>query len=134
MDHADLTAPDLAALEALALAARDALGEPWRGPASAVVIRVEEEAAPALLAELGMQDPYALTGLYDGIPLTRKSVMDQPEGPDTIWLFRRAILDEWVDRGNVTLAELVTHVLIHEIAHHFGWSDDDIATVDRWWE
>ena len=46
----------------------------------------------------------------------------------------RAILDEWVDRGNVTLAELVTHVLIHEFAHHFGWSDDDIAAVDRWWE
>ncbi|MEJ6390535.1 metallopeptidase family protein [Gymnodinialimonas ulvae] len=134
MDHADHTAPSLAQLEELAYAARDALADPWKAPAAAVVIRIEEVAEPAMLADLGMDDPFELTGLYDGIPLTQKSVMDQPEGPDQIWLFRRAILDEWVDRGNVTLAELVTHVLIHEFAHHFGWSDDDIASVDRWWE
>lgn len=134
MDHADQTAPDLAQIEEMAYAARDALGEPWAGPAAAVVIRVEDVADPVMLSELGMQDPFELTGLYDGIPLTQKSVMDQPKEPDTIWLFRRAILDEWVDRGNVTVAELVRHVLIHEFAHHFGWSDDDIAAVDRWWE
>jgi predicted Zn-dependent protease with MMP-like domain len=134
MEHADHTAPDLAALEALAYAARDALAEPWRTPAASVVIRVEDVAGPEVLSELEMDDPFELTGLYDGIPMTQKSVMDQPEGPDTIWLFRRAILDEWVDCGNVTLAEMVTHVLIHEFAHHFGWSDDDIAAVDRWWE
>jgi predicted Zn-dependent protease with MMP-like domain len=134
MDHAHHTAPSLAQLEEIAYAARDALAEPWKSPAAAVVLRVEEVAEHAMLAELGMDDPFELTGLYDGIPLTQKSVMDQPEGPDQIWLFRRAILDEWVDRGNVTLAELVGHVLIHEFAHHFGWSDDDIAAVDRWWE
>ncbi len=60
--------------------------------------------------------------------------MDQPAQPDVIWLFRRPILDEWADRGDVTLADLVAHVLVHELAHHFGWSDDDIAAVDRWWE
>ena len=54
--------------------------------------------------------------------------------PDTIWLYRRALLDEWAERGNVGFAELVGHVLVHEFAHHFGWSDDDIAAVDRWWE
>ncbi|ABD56554.1 metallopeptidase family protein [Jannaschia sp. CCS1] len=132
--HADLTAPDLAAIETLAYAARDALQEPWATPARAVVIRVEDVADPQILAELEMQDPFELTGLYDGIPMTQKSVMDMPEQPDTIWLFRRAILDEWADRGNVTLSELVTHVLVHEFAHHFGWSDDDIAAVDRWWD
>lgn len=130
----ELTAPDLAVLEAMAEAARASLGQPWAGPAAAVVIRVEEMADARMLADLGMEDPLELTGLYDGIPMTQKSVMDMPEAPDTIWLFRRAILDEWVDRGNVTLAELVTHVLIHEFAHHFGWSDDDIAAVDQWWE
>lgn len=130
----DLLAPDLAAIEALADAARAALGEPWAGPARGVVIRVEEVAEPEMLAALEIEDPFELTGLYDGIPMTQKSVMDMPEGPDTIWLFRRAILDEWVDRGNVTLAELVTHVLVHEFAHHFGWSDDDIAAVDQWWD
>lgn len=87
-----------------------------------------------MLAGLGIEDPFELTGLYDGIPLTEKSVMDQPMGPDTVWLFRRAILDEWVDRGNVTLRELVAHVTVHEFAHHFGWSDDDIAAIDPWWE
>ena len=133
MEHADLTAPDLAALEALADAARAALPEPWRGLAQAVVVVVDEVADAAMLAELGMEDPFELTGLYEGIPLTQKSVMDQPEGPDRVWLFRRAILDEWVDRGNVTLGELVGHVLIHELAHHFGWSDEDIARVDAWW-
>ncbi|WP_341863932.1 metallopeptidase family protein [Gymnodinialimonas sp. 57CJ19] len=131
---ADLTAPDLATIEALAHAARDALGPPWAGPARDVMIVVEDVADVQMLTDLGMEDPYELTGLYDGIPMTQKSVLDMPEGPDTIWLFRRAILDEWVDRGNVTLAELVTHVLVHEFAHHFGWSDADIASVDRWWE
>ena len=54
--------------------------------------------------------------------------------PDVIWLFRRPILDEWAERGNVSIAELVSHVVVHELAHHFGWSDDQIAVIDRWWE
>jgi predicted Zn-dependent protease with MMP-like domain len=99
-----------------------------------VALRVEEFPPQDMLDDLGMDDGYDLTGLYDGIPLTEKSVMDQPMGPDTIWLFRRPILDEWADRGNVTLGELVAHVLVHELAHHLGWSDDDIAGIDRWWE
>ena len=127
-------APDLATLESLAEAARDALPEPWATPARSVLIRVEETADDAMLSALEFTDPFELTGLYDGIPMTQKSMMDMPDRPDTIWLFRRAILDEWVDRGNVTLAELVSHVVIHEFAHHFGWSDADIARVDQWWE
>jgi len=87
-----------------------------------------------MLTDLGIADPFELTGLYDGIPLTERSVMDQPLQPDTIWLFRRPILDEWVDRGDIALSALVAHVLVHEFAHHFGWSDDDIARIDRWWE
>ncbi|MEJ6392570.1 metallopeptidase family protein [Gymnodinialimonas sp. 2305UL16-5] len=133
MEIADLTAPDLGALEALAYSARAALPPPWADPASQVLIRVEDFPDPAMLRDLEIEDGFALTGLYDGIPLTQKSVMDQPDGPDTIWLFRRPILDEWADRGNVSLGELVTHVLVHEFAHHFGWSDADIAQVDEWW-
>ena len=87
-----------------------------------------------MLDELGIEDPLDLTGLYDGIPLTEKSVMDPGYGPDVVWLFREPILDEWRERGNVDLADLVAHVTVHEFAHHFGWSDDDIATIDRWWE
>ncbi|KPP87303.1 MAG: hypothetical protein HLUCCA08_05065 [Rhodobacteraceae bacterium HLUCCA08] len=74
-----------------------------------------------------------ITGMYDGIPLTEKSVFDQPEGPDVVWLFRAPILMELAER-DVTLEELVAHVTVHEFAHHFGWSDDDIAAIDRWWE
>jgi predicted Zn-dependent protease with MMP-like domain len=83
---------------------------------------------------MGIESPYDLTGLYEGIPLTEKSVSDQPQQPDTVWLFRRAILEEWVERGDIGLADLVTHVVVHEFAHHFGWSDEDIATIDPWWE
>jgi predicted Zn-dependent protease with MMP-like domain len=130
----NVTAPDAGEIEALARAAIADLPEVYRGAAAAVVLRVEDWAAGAILDDLGIEDAYDLTGLYDGVPLTEKSVMDQPDRPDTIWLFRRPILDEWVGRGDVALTDLVAHVLVHELAHHFGWSDADIATVDRWWE
>ncbi len=125
--------PDLAAFEALAEAARAALPAPYRAAAMDVALRIEDFAPDAMLAEMGMA-PFDLTGLYDGIPLTEKSVMDQPMGPDTIWLFRQPILAEWAERGEIALGDLIGHVLVHELAHHFGWSDADIATIDRWWE
>lgn len=130
----DLAAPSLGEIQALAEAARARLPEAFRRAARAVAIRVEEFAWDEVLADLGIDDPFGLTGLYDGIPLTEKSVMDSPGQPDAIWLFRRALLDEWAERGNVGFGELVAHVLVHEFAHHFGWSDDDIAAIDRWWE
>ncbi len=132
--HAALTAPDADQIEALARAAIAALPPPYRMAADQIALRIEDFASDQMLAELGCESPFELTGLYDGIPLTEKSVSDQPLQPDMIWLFRRPILDEWVERGTVTLQELVTHVLIHELAHHFGWSDAEIAAIDRWWE
>ena len=133
-DPAALTAPDLAQIEALAEAAREALPEPYRNAARAIALRVEDFAPDHILQDMEIDDPFELTGLYDGIPLTEKSVMDQPHGPDTIWLFRRPILDEWAERVSEPLGSLVAHVLVHELAHHFGWSDDEIARIDRWWE
>lgn len=127
-------APDLDAIETLALAAVEALPEAFRGPARAVQLRVEDFPDDDLVDEMGLDDPFELTGLYDGIPLTEKSVSDMPARPDTIRLFRRPILDEWAERGDVALGDLVAHVMVHELAHHFGWSDDDIAAIDRWWE
>jgi len=132
--YANLIAPDLALIERLAQDALQNLPEPYRTPASAILLRIEDFAPDEVLEAMDLADPFELTGLYDGIPMTEKSVMDQPQYPDVIWLFRRPILDEWADRGNVSLGELVTHVLIHEIAHHFGWSDEDIAAIDPWWE
>jgi len=134
MDHAALTAPDIDTLHAMAEAARDALPAAFRAGAQAVALRVEDFAPDDLLDSMEIEDPFELTGLYEGIPLTEKSFADQPHGPDTIWLFRRPILDEWVARGDIALGDLVTHVYVHELAHHFGWSDADIARIDRWWE
>lgn len=133
MTWKDTTAPDAADIEAMALAAVEALPEAFRSHARGVALRVEDFARDEVLDDLGIEDPFELTGLYDGIPLTEKSVSDQPHHPDAIWLFRRAILDEWVSRGDVALDDLVAHVLVHELAHHFGWSDDDIASIDEWW-
>jgi predicted Zn-dependent protease with MMP-like domain len=133
MDWTKATAPETADIEAMAEAALESLPEAFRTPARDVVLRVEDFASDAMLAELGIESPFELTGLYEGVPLTEKSVTHQPKHPDAIWLFRRAILEEWLERGDVALADLVTHVLVHELAHHFGWSDEDIATVDQWW-
>lgn len=130
----DAIAPDLEMIERLAHGAVAALPEPWRRAATQIVLRIEDFAPDDVLEVMQIEDPFELTGLYEGTPLTEKSVMDQPDRPDTIWLFRRPMLDEWLERGNVSLAELVTHVLVHELAHHFGWSDEDIAAIDPWWE
>lgn len=127
-------APDAAFILALAEAAIASLPEAFRAAARLVALRVEDFVPDDYFEDLGLEDPYELTGLYQGIPLTEKSVTDQPTGPDVIWLFRRPILDEWAERGDVCLADLVTHVFIHELAHHFGWSDEDIAAIDPWWE
>ena len=118
----------------MAEAARASLPAEIVAASAALALRVEDWPSDEMLDGLEIDSAYALTGLYEGIPLTEKSVMDQPHGPDVIWLFRRPILDEWVDRGNIPLAHLITHVLVHEFAHHFGWSDADIAAIDPWWE
>ena len=134
MDWSEATAPDAADIERMALAAVEALPDAFRAHARTIALRVEDLATDEMLDDLGIDDPFGLTGLYEGVPLTEKSVAHQPDQPDAIWLFRRAILDEWADRGDIALSDLVAHVMVHELAHHFGWSDDDIASIDRWWE
>ncbi|WP_299647053.1 metallopeptidase family protein [uncultured Jannaschia sp.] len=112
---------------------RKTLPVPFAGAAAEVRIVVEDWPADALLEEMEITDAYDLTGLYEGVPLTERSA-DWPEPPSTVTLFRRPILDEWAARGDVTLDALVSHVVVHEFAHHFGWSDDEIARIDRWWD
>jgi len=131
-DSALWIAPDLAAFETMAAQALAAIPEPFRSAAGAVALRVEDFAPDHILKDMDM-DPFQLTGLYNGIPLTEKSTAHQDLQPDTIWLFRRPILDEWAERGNQPLGALLAHVLVHELAHHFGWSDGDIASIDQWW-
>ena len=134
MDWTKAEAPDAAAIEAMAREVFAGLPAEFAGHAQDVHLRVDEWADEATLDELEIDDPLELTGLYDGVPLTEKLASDPQHFPDTVHLYRRAILDEWAARGNVALGDLVRNVVIHELAHHFGWSDDDIARIDRWWE
>lgn len=125
---------DLTRIETIARQTVAGFPAPFRKAASQVALQVADLPDQDMLSDLGIDDPLNLTGLYEGVPMTRKSVWDQPQGPDIVWLFAEPILAEWRERGNVTLEELVAHVTTHEFAHHFGWSDDDIASIDRWWE
>lgn len=133
-DWTETTAPSADAIETIARQVITNLPAPFAPHAKDIVLRVADFADEEMLDELEIDDPLDLTGIYDGIPMTEKSASSPQHFPDTIWLFRRALLDEWAERGNVTLGQLVAHVTVHELAHHFGWSDDDIARIDRWWE
>ncbi len=124
-------APSLDDFAALAEAALAALPEPFRGFAAEAMVRVDDFADDETLAALGIDDPFELSGLYHGVDMRRRSVMDPAPQRPVIRLYRRPLLDEWAERGNVTLGELVAHVLVHEIAHHFGLSDADIHAVEE---
>lgn len=128
----DALPPSLEDIERFALAAVAALPEPFRTHARAVALVVEDFASEAVLDDLGIEDAFELTGLYDGVALTEKSIADPVPHPDTVWLYRRPILDEWAERGDIGIADLVGHVVIHEFAHHFGWSDAEIARIAPW--
>lgn len=126
----DAVAPSLADIDSLARAALSALPKRFQAGCADLVIAVEDFADDETLDALDIDDPFELTGLYEGTDLGH----DPETGalPPRVVLFRRAILEEWVDRGNVTLRELVAHVLVHEVAHHLGLTDADIAAIDDW--
>jgi predicted Zn-dependent protease with MMP-like domain len=86
-------------------------------------LQVDELADAASLAELGIDDPFELSGVYQGVPLHERSIEHTGRLPDRIRLFRGAILDEWITRGDVTQEDLVSHILVHEVGHHFGLTD-----------
>jgi predicted Zn-dependent protease with MMP-like domain len=126
----DAAAPSLDDIAALAEAAFAALPHHFRKLAGEVVFRVDDFPSEEVLDELEIEDPFELTGLYQGVDLARRSVFGPSPEPARIFLYRRPILDEWAERGDVTLAELVGHVLTHEIGHHFGLSDADIDAIE----
>jgi predicted Zn-dependent protease with MMP-like domain len=122
-------APSLDDFDRLAREAWDALPKPFRAMAGDVLIRIEDFADEQILADMEIEDPFELTGLYHGVDLTQQSIMDPAPGQPMVLLYRRAILDEWIERGDVTLEELVSHVLVHEIGHHFGLSDEAMDAI-----
>jgi acetylglutamate kinase len=95
-----------------------------------VGIVVEDRADDETLTELNIESAWELTGLYRGVPLTQRSVLDPVHEPDRIFLYREAILLEWIETGE-DLYRLVRNVVVHEVAHHFGFSDADIAAIEQ---
>ena len=116
--------PNLDEIDRMAREAWAMLPASFRDLAGDVLIRVQDFADDEILADLDIENPFELTGLYSGIDLTQRSIMDPAPSQPMVFLYRRPILDEWIERGDVELAELVAHVLVHEVGHHFGLSDD----------
>ena len=129
VDWRGATAPSLVEFEELAAQAWERLPQEFRARCEGVVIRIEDFATDEVLKSLGIDSPFDLMGLYQGVSLDRKSVMDSGREPDMVFLYRRAILDYWAE-SDETLGGLVTHVLIHEIGHHFGLSDADMEALE----
>lgn len=124
------TSPDLADLEAIAREALASIPPELRRYARDLVVRVEEFPDDDTIDQMELDSPFDLLGLYQGVDLHRKSIAVSSETIDTILLYRRPILDYWCETGE-DLAHLVRHVLIHEIGHHFGFSDEDMERIEH---
>ena len=128
-DRCERRPPDLDEIEALARAALESLPETFARHLGDIVFRVDEFPEEDVLADLELESPFDLMGLYQGVDLGSQSVLDSGREPEMIFLYRRPILDYWCETGE-DLAHLVRHVVIHEIGHHFGLSDEDMEAVE----
>lgn len=124
-----LLAPSLDDFTALAQKSWQSLPTPFRAMAGDVIFRIEDFADEETLDAMEIEDPFELTGLYSGVDLTQKSIMDPAASIPMVFLYRRPILDEWIDRADVDLGDLIQHVLVHEIGHHFGLSDEAMHAI-----
>ena len=122
--------PDIDTFAELAEQAFNELPDAFQRMCGNVSIRVADFADKETLDYFGMSNPYRLSGLYHGVDLTQKSYGDPMVLPDQVWLYRMPILAEWKDRGDVSLKFLIAHVLVHEIGHHFGLSDEDMHEIE----
>jgi predicted Zn-dependent protease with MMP-like domain len=121
--------PSRAEMEAMARAALKALPARFRDQCIDVVVKVEEFATREQLNSVGLNNHWQLSGLYEGRPLCERSIWDAGEMPAFVTLFRQPLLDEW-RRTGVRLDDLVSHVVIHEIGHHFGFSDETMHRLE----
>ena len=121
--------PSVADLDKLAREAFETIPDELRAHAAEVIIQVVEFPDDDTVREIGLHSPFELSGLYSGVPIGEKSVSAPAAGVDMILLYRRPLLDEWCETGE-DLTRLIRHVLIHEIGHHFGFSDADMARIE----
>lgn len=129
MGNGQTLAPDAAAIERLAEAAIARLPAAFRRHLTDVVLRIDDFADDEVLNALGIEDPFELSGLYSGRSLDQASSWVSGELPPMIHLYRRPLLDEWVETG-VALEDLITHVIVHEVGHHFGFSDAQMHAIE----
>ena len=122
--------PTLEALETIAKAEVKTLPEELARHVTDIVIRIADFPDAETEREMELGSPFDLLGLYHGVSLDRKSVVDAPQSVDMIFLYRRPILDYWCETGE-DLAHIVRHVLIHEIGHHFGFTDEDMERIEK---
>ncbi|WP_315765821.1 MULTISPECIES: metallopeptidase family protein [unclassified Bradyrhizobium] len=125
----ELKAPSLAEMEAMAHQVFARLPSHFRTMCEGVIIRVDDFPTEEVLDEMEAESEFDLLGLFQGTGLPFRSNDDLPRLPNMIWLYRRPILDYWAEHDE-TLGHIVRHVLIHEIGHHFGLSDDDMAAIE----
>jgi predicted Zn-dependent protease with MMP-like domain len=130
LDWQGVQAPSLAELDAIADEAFKRLPRRFRDLCKDVVIRVEDFPTDEVLDALDAESPFDLLGLYHGVDMARQSVMDPAAMPEMVFLYRRPILDYWAEHED-TLGQIVTHVLVHEIGHHFGLSDADMHRIEE---
>lgn len=123
-------APDAAEIERLAEEAIARLPEVFRRHLEGVVLRIEEFADEEVLKSFGIEDPFELSGLYTGRSIDQQSSWVSGELPPMIHLYRRPLLDEWAETG-VSLEELISHVIVHEAGHHFGFSDAEMHAIEE---
>ena len=129
-DHANLQAPSLDDMETLAEAAYARLPPEFRTLCEGVVIRIEDFPDDDTLRDMGCESEFDLLGLFRGIGLAQgAATLQTGQFPNMVWLYRRPILDYWAEHEEA-LGHLVTHVLVHEIGHHFGLSDEDMEAIE----
>jgi len=123
-------APSLAEFEAIAIEAYSRLPERFRARCEGVVVHVEDCATEEVLDEMGIESELDLMGLFQGVGLPFQSDSEPVQMPNMVWLYRVPILLYWAEHDE-TLGHVITHVLVHEIGHHFGLSDDDMEEIEK---
>ena len=124
------SAPSLVEFEVLAIEAFRRLPENFRALCADLVIKIDDFATDEVLDHLGARSEFDVLGLFQGVGLPFRSESTPVHMPNMIWLYRRPILDYWAEHDE-TLGAIITHVLIHEIGHHFGMSDADMENIER---